>query len=163
MEYNKTWKPGNFAQFMRPVPICAFTMAAMVSLAGAASPVRGAALTIVLQFQGPPPSRSLPEMKREFEALFRGSGLSFSWRLREEAAGRSFDNLVLIRFKGKCVLDPLPWLYDERGPLAYTHSTDGAVQPAKWPASTWPRRRVRPCPGATSTTPTSSSAARWGV
>ena len=40
-----------------------------------------------------------------------------------------FDNLVVVRFKGRCVLDPVRWLYDERGPLAFTYTTAGAVQP----------------------------------
>jgi len=108
---------------MRHVLIRAFCLAALASLAAAGN------LTIVLEFQGAPPTRSLPEMKREFETLFEGSGLTFDWRFREETSGQSFDNLVVVRFKGKCVLDPVPWLYDERGPLAFTYATAGAVQP----------------------------------
>jgi hypothetical protein len=34
-----------------------------------------------------------------------------------------------VRFNGNCTLDPPGFLYDERGPLAFTYSTDGAVQP----------------------------------
>lgn len=108
---------------MRHVLIRAFCMAALASLAAAGN------LTIVLEFQDKPPARSVAEMKREFETLFRGSGLTFDWRSREETSGQSFDNLVVVRFKGKCVLEPVPWLYDERGPLAFTYSTSGAVEP----------------------------------
>ena len=86
-------------------------------------------VTIVLDFQGPHSDRSIGEMKREFEGIMKGSGLSFDWRLRSEAAGQSFANLVLVKFKGKCILEPVPYLYDERGPLAFTYSTDGALLP----------------------------------
>jgi len=108
---------------MRHVLIRAFCMAALASLAAAGN------LTIVLEFQGTPATRSITEMKREFETLFEGSGLTFDWRSREETSGQSYDNLVVVRFKGKCVLEPVPFLYDERGPLAFTYTTAGAMQP----------------------------------
>jgi hypothetical protein len=41
----------------------------------------------------------------------------------------SYSNLVLVRFKGRCVLEPQPMLYDERGPFAFTYSTEGEVLP----------------------------------
>src|SRR6185369_3730106 len=44
-------------------------------------------------------------------------------------AEASFGNQVVVRFKGKCVREPVPDLYDERVPLAFAHSTDGVVQP----------------------------------
>lgn len=59
----------------------------------------------------------------------KDSGLTFDWRMRGEAKQESFANLVVVRFKGKCVLEPVGYLFDERGPLAFTYSTDGAVQP----------------------------------
>ena len=90
---------------------------------------RAGNLTIVLEFQDEAPNRSVHEMKREFEALFRGSGLKFDWRTRKEAEAESFDNLVVVRFRGKCILKPAPWLLDERGPMALTYSTGGAIQP----------------------------------
>ena len=108
---------------MRHVLICALCLAVAVPLAWAGN------LTIVLEFQGPPPATAVAEMKREFETLFQGSGLTFDWRMRGEAAGTSYANLVLVRFKGKCILGPVPWLYDERGPMAFTYSTSGEVQP----------------------------------
>ena len=109
---------------MRHVVTRAICMAAaLASLAAAGN------LTIVLEFQDKPPARSVAEMKREFASLFKDSGLTFDWRTRDEASGQSFDNLVVVQFKGKCVLEPVPWLYDERGPLAFTYSTSGEVQP----------------------------------
>jgi hypothetical protein len=66
-------------------------------------------------------------MEREFEKIMKGSGLKFDWRLRDEAEGLDFDNLVVMRFNGSCTLEPPGYLYDERGPLAFTYTTDGAV------------------------------------
>lgn len=105
---------------MRSALCCAL----LASLAHAAD-----RLTIVLDFQGPRSERSVAEMKREFEGIMKDSGLFFDWRLRSEAAEKSFPNLVLVRFKGKCVLEPVGYLYDERGPLAFTYSNDQSVQP----------------------------------
>ena len=110
---------------MRHVLICALAFA---STALAASPVRPP-LTIVLDFQGKHSDRSVAEMKHELEGLMKGSGLTFDWRMRSEAQDESFSNLVVVRFKGKCVLEPVGYLYDERGPLAFTYSTAGVVQP----------------------------------
>jgi hypothetical protein len=93
------------------------------------SSAKAESLTLVLDFEAPAPRGSVAEMKRELETLLKGTGLTFDWRMRGEASGKSFENLVLVRFKGKCVLEPMPWLYDERGPMAFTYSTSGAVQP----------------------------------
>src|SRR3954469_5059097 len=107
---------------MRPVCICALLLAAS---AAAANPP----LTIVLDFQGPHSSRSVDAMKHEIEALMQPSGIKFNWRLRGELGEAAVDNLIVVRFKGKCVLEPVGYLYDERGPLAFTYSTAGEVQP----------------------------------
>src|SRR5579863_6054303 len=114
--------------FMRHV-ISAVSLAALASLAPAASPVRPAALTIVLEFQGHHSDRSINEMKHELESVMKGSGLSFDWRTRSQTKGQSFDNLVVVRFKGNCVLEPVPYLYDERGPLAFTYASGDDVLP----------------------------------
>lgn len=84
---------------------------------------------IVLDFTGPHSDRSISEMKREFEGILKNSGNTFSWLTRSEVANQEFANLVVVRFKGKCVLEPIGYLYDERGPLAFTRSTDGNLQP----------------------------------
>lgn len=91
--------------------------------------VRAADITVVLEFDGPYSDRSIGEMKREVEGILKDSGHTFDWRTRSQAAGQSYENLVLVKFKGKCVMEPVGYLYDERGPLAFTHSADGALQP----------------------------------
>jgi hypothetical protein len=109
---------------MRPVRICAL-LATAVFAAPAANPV----MTIVLDFRGPHSAKSLDAMKQEFESVMKPWGMRFDWRSRAEAQGASFDNLAVVRFKGKCILEPVGYLYDERGPLAFTYSTSGDVQP----------------------------------
>jgi hypothetical protein len=114
---------------MRSVSFCAIAVAALATMLTAGTPARPVGVTIVLDFQGPRSERSVQEMKREFEGIMKNSGLAFEWRLRDEANQVTSNHLVLVRFKGKCVLEPAGYLYDERGPLAFTYSTDGAVQP----------------------------------
>lgn len=111
---------------MRPVSFCAIVVAGFATLLPAGQP---AGVTIVLDFLGPRSERSVLEMKRELEGIMKTSGLAFEWRTREEASQPTLNHLVVVRFKGKCVLEPVGYLYDERGPLAFTYSTDGAIQP----------------------------------
>jgi hypothetical protein len=108
---------------MRHVLFCAIWFTAL------GSPGNAAGLTIILDFQGPHSQRSVEEMKREFEGIMMDSGITFDWRMREQGPQEVFGNLVVVRFKGKCILEPVGYLYDERGPLAFTYSTDGVVQP----------------------------------
>lgn len=87
-------------------------------------------LTILFRFDGPHSQKSVDEMKRELGAIMKGSGVQIDWRERSETTdSQSFANLVVVTFKGKCVMEPVPYLYDERGPLAFTNSSDGAVLP----------------------------------
>lgn len=100
----------------------------MASLALAQPPAR-TPITIVLDLPGQYSEPSVQEMKREFAGVMKESGLRFEWRLRSDVSGESFDHLVVVRFKGKCILEPVGYMYDERGPLAFTHSTDSVLQP----------------------------------
>jgi hypothetical protein len=108
---------------MRLVWICAFACLSAVPSAF------GEGITIVLDFQGPRSEQSVAEMKREFAGIMKDSALHFDFRWRSEATQEAISDLVLVRFTGKCVLDPVGYLYDERGPMAFTYSTDGVVQP----------------------------------
>jgi hypothetical protein len=108
---------------MRLVAICALVFGALTPYAFAEG------VTIVLEFQGPRSDQSIAEMKREFTGIMKDSALTFDFKSRAEAADLSFSNLVVVRFQGTCVLRPIPYLIDERGPLAFTYSTEGEVQP----------------------------------
>lgn len=101
----------------------------MLSAFGAAASLPFATVTVVLDFHGPRSQQSIEVMKRETEDILKHAGLRLDWKLPEEAQASSFSDLVVVRFKGACVLEPQPYLYDELGPLAYTYATDGAVQP----------------------------------
>jgi hypothetical protein len=107
---------------MRLVRICAFGWLI-------AAPVFGEGITIVLDFQGPRSEPSVAEMKREFAGIMKDTAVHFDFRSRVQASQDALTDLVLVRFTGKCVLDPVGYLYDERGPMAFTYSTDGVVQP----------------------------------
>jgi hypothetical protein len=85
-------------------------------------------ITVVLDFDGPYSDRSVEQMKRETEDIFKTAGLHLEWRTRADVRG-AYENLVVVRFKGKCVLEPVPMLYDERGPFAFTYNSDGAILP----------------------------------
>src|SRR5690349_3613580 len=100
--------------------ICAIALAA----AAAAS---AADVTVVIDFDGPHSERSVEQMKRETEQIMKDSGLHLDWRSREAIGRESHPNLVMVRFKGRCALEPDPILYDERGPFAFTYSSDGEV------------------------------------
>ena len=104
---------------MRLLAICA--------LFAAAASAEG--ITIVLEFDGPHSERSVAEMKREFEGIVKKTTLTVGWKTRREAEQEALANLVVVRFKGKCVLDPVPYLYDERGPMAFTYTAGGVPQP----------------------------------
>jgi len=87
-------------------------------------------LTILFQFDGPHSDKSVQEMQRELGSIMKESGLQIDWRDRGRMArSESFPNLVVVNFRGKCRMDPIPFLYDERGPLAFTYGADGTVLP----------------------------------
>lgn len=102
--------------------VLAFCHASMPAFAGDS-------LTIVLDFRGAHSNQSVEAMKREVQSIMKGTGLSLDWRSRADAVGQSFDHLVVVRFKGKCILEPVAHMYDERGPLAFTYDTEGGMQP----------------------------------
>jgi hypothetical protein len=108
---------------MRHALICAIACIATVT------PGLAEGITIVLDFQGPRSEQSVTEMKREFEGIMRESALHFDFRTRAEASQSTASDMMVVTFKGKCVFEPVPYLIDERGPLAFTFTTGGTVQP----------------------------------
>jgi hypothetical protein len=100
-----------------------------IGMLGCGAILSAADVTVVLQFDGPQQERSVEQMKRETEQIVKDAGLRLEWRARDEVGREVFPNLVVVRFKGKCVLEPVPALYDERGPFAFTYNADGQVLP----------------------------------
>lgn len=114
---------------MRLALCCVLLILALTPCAPAAAPVLSQKLTIVLDFNGPHSARSIEEMKTELGTILDGSGLELDWRSPEEASRATVDNLVVVRFNGTCILEPVAYLYDERGPLAFTHTSAGEMLP----------------------------------
>ena len=113
---------------MRPCRICALALG-FTAAAAADSNLPRPPVTVVLQFEGPHSARSIDEMKREFERATRGY-VPVSWQMRDQMSGDTAGDLVLVTFKGRCVMDPVPPpVYDETGPLAWTSTVDGAPLP----------------------------------
>jgi hypothetical protein len=87
-------------------------------------------VTIVANFQGPYSMRSMEQMKLELAGILANTGLDIQWKSLEEARGKNFEEMVVVQFKGKCLLEPVAYLYyDERGPLASTNAVEGEVLP----------------------------------
>jgi hypothetical protein len=115
---------------MRYVVAC--TIASLLGASGAlaASNASGAHLTIVFRFDGPYSEQSVREMKGELGTILNGSGIRVDWRNRNQVKpSETFPNLVVVKFRGKCRMDPVPYLFDERGPLGLTYGTGGTVLP----------------------------------
>ena len=87
------------------------------------------AVTLVLQFDEAYSARSLAAMKREAALIVGESGIKLDWRLLSDVHSETFESLVVIRFRGACLMQPLPYLRDERGYYAFSYVTDGDVLP----------------------------------
>jgi hypothetical protein len=91
-------------------------------VAPAAAPPR---TTVYFKFEGLSSPAVYDSMKREMNALFLKTALTFEWKRLEEAAEfEAVPNLVVVRFRGDCrMTHPYP-PFDEQGLLAWTEVTD---------------------------------------
>ena len=101
----------------------------LLAMIGFADVCRAADITVAIDFDGPHSDRSVQQMKRETEEIFKVAGVRLEWRGRDDVGRNSYENLVMVHFKGKCILQPVPILYDERGPFAFAYNSDGEVLP----------------------------------
>jgi hypothetical protein len=86
-------------------------------------------LTVILDFKGPHSRTSIVEMERESTLILKSSGVQLDWHVLGDDPYASYPDLVVMTFKGACQYEPTPPRYDELGPLAITHSSDGQIQP----------------------------------
>src|SRR5579872_1504257 len=87
-------------------------------------------LTIIFQFDRPYSQTSLNSMQRELASIMQDSGIDIQWRERAGVkSSDSFSNLVVVNFRGNCIVDAIHMNYTEPGPLAFTHSSNGTVLP----------------------------------
>lgn len=95
----------------------------------AAVPPRGP-LTLVVEYETAPAPESLTEMRKELSGILEKTGLQVEWKLRSEIKlGDSLNDLAVIRLRGNCRMEAMPVVFDERGPLAFAHTTDGEILP----------------------------------
>jgi hypothetical protein len=87
-------------------------------------------LTVLLSVEGKTSSAALSELKTELNDIMKESGRKLDVRLRSQAApSETFEDVVLVKLKGTCKMERLIPFMDERGPLAWTHSTNGEILP----------------------------------
>jgi len=84
-------------------------------------------LAVLMGFDQPYSPVSLKEMKGEIESALKDSGVALEWRIIDKStSNETFTNLVVARFRGRCVSEP-----GERprgaGALGRTHVSDGAI------------------------------------
>jgi hypothetical protein len=116
---------------MRPVYVCACLLAGFLPAIAASIAPSGPVepdVTVVLDFKGSFTPLTIQEMQREASRIIGASGIELGWTRRDQATHSSFNNLVLLTFKGSCNYFPAPPAY-ELGPYASTRTADGAVQP----------------------------------
>ena len=87
-------------------------------------------LTLVVSTERPLPAATVTEMHREMDKLMKQASIQVEWmQLSDFTPGTEVPDLVLVKFKGNCRIQPLPVILDERGPMAFTHTSDGEVLP----------------------------------
>jgi hypothetical protein len=119
---------------MRPVYVCALFIACLPAAKASSSMdipsgIANPDVTVVLDIKGTLPAGSLHEMEKETQDIIGRSGIRLGWSSKAEAMNGTFNDLVVMTFKGTCTLDPAPPLYDELGPYAFTRVSNGQVQP----------------------------------
>ena len=93
-------------------------------------PGLSAPLTVVLDTEQPLPAQTMAAMRHEMDRLVGGSRVRIEWKMRGDVkTGESHSDLVLVKFHGDCRMESGPVLFDERGPMAFTYSSDGDILP----------------------------------
>ena len=109
---------------MHPLP-CAMLLATAGLLSAADQP----SVTVLVDFDTPPSELSFNLMQKEATTMLGTTGVKLNFKLKSEAAGETFDDVVLMSFKGRCGMDSMPVVLDERGPLAFARTMNGEIQP----------------------------------
>lgn len=118
---------------VRSLRSSAFLIALLSAASGtqAAAAGRGHSIGVYIDFDAAPSAMAVAAMKREVGAIMKSTGLKMNWRkLKENRGTEAFDGLVVVRFKGKCHVQPWP---DEPATgkitLASTIVSEGQVLP----------------------------------
>src|SRR4051812_33679531 len=114
---------------MRSVLICVvLTFCLVFAMAATATRHIPSGLTVILDFRGAHSDPSVREMERESGNILKTTGLKLDWRLRDQTAGQVYPDLVVMTFNGSCKFSQTQRVYNERGPLASTKTTDHIIQ-----------------------------------
>jgi hypothetical protein len=108
---------------------CLATESAASGLDAAPSPHTTPDVTVVLDIRGLFSLPAMLQMEKEAGDIIASSGIHLEWRTRDDAARATFNDLVVLTFKGACALEPAPPVYDELGPYAFTRTENGEIQP----------------------------------
>jgi hypothetical protein len=118
----------------RPVSMratfCVAGFAVFLASAFAETKAPASSLAIFFRFESTYSDIALQEMKRELGPIMEQSGYRLEWRNRDEAiTPDSFDDLVVVDFRGTCLMEAAGLPHDRGGPLGWTHVADGTVLP----------------------------------
>lgn len=87
-------------------------------------------LTVLLSVEGKASADAIRELKIELYDIMKDTGRKLDVRMRDQSsANETFDDVVLVKLNGTCKMERMIPFFDERGPLAWTHSTDGVILP----------------------------------
>jgi len=89
-----------------------------------------ALVTVLLDFEAPHSEASVAALQQEAQRLLGEAGIRIQVGMRDETPPSAvFEKLLLFHMKGRCAMDPYPVLFDERGPLAMTYTSNGVILP----------------------------------
>jgi hypothetical protein len=87
-------------------------------------------ITVLLDFDQPHSHVPLKAMQSELQSILDPAGVSLDLRVKDELPpDPQFGDLLIFKMNGHCSTEQLPIgaLIDERGPLAWTYSSDGEM------------------------------------
>ena len=114
---------------MSRILLCLLLTRAVIYCASGSS-VAANPVTILLDFDKPHSQTSLQAMETEVSSLMKATGVAVVWQLKSELPPNAeFAELLVIKLTGYCMTETVPMPMDERGPLAFAHSSDGEVLP----------------------------------
>jgi hypothetical protein len=87
-------------------------------------------LAIYLDFEAERSEVAVEAMKAEVAAIMQPVGLNLQWReLEDSGASESFRELAVMRFTGRCQMDPFPVFQEHSPTLGIAKISDGEILP----------------------------------